>query len=176
MTTLTRLHTFFLLVALGIAQSAQQLPSTEGESLAGSKVVLPDAAKGKVAILIFGFTKASKTANSAWADKISSDFATQNGFAVYQLPVLESVPGFIRGMVISSMKKGVRENMRDHFIPILHGEVELKKLVSYKEPDDAYLVMLDGTGQIVEQKHGPFTDTAYAQLRSDIQSQLSRQK
>jgi len=176
MTRLGRLFACFLFVALLAAQAAQQLPTTVGESLAGSKVVLPEAAKGKVAVLIFGFTKASKTATSAWADKIFSDFGAQTGFALYQLPVLESVPGFIRGMVISSMKKGVRENMRDHFIPVLHGEAELKKLVSYKEPDDAYLVLLDSTGQIVEQKHGPFSDAAYAQLRADIQSQLSFQK
>ena len=176
MTRLGRWLPCLLLVAIACAQTAQQLPATAGESLAGSKVVLPDAARGKVALLIFGFTKASKAATSAWADKIFSDFGTQSGFALYQLPVLESVPGFVRGMVISSMKKGVRENMRDHFVPILHGEADLKKLVSYKEPDDAYLVLLDPTGQIVEQKHGPFSDMAYAQLRNDIQSQLSRQK
>jgi hypothetical protein len=176
MTRLGRLLACFLLVAIASAQTIQQLPAITGENLAGSKVALPDAAKGKVAVLIFGFTKASKTATSAWADQIFSEFGTQNGFALYQLPVLESVPGFVRGMVISSMKKGVRENMRDRFVPVLHGEAELKKLVSYKESDDAYLVLLDPTGQIVEQKHGPFRDTAYAQWRTDIQSQLSRQK
>jgi hypothetical protein len=176
MTRLARLLTFFLLVASACTQTALQLPTTEGESLTGSKVVLPDAAKGKVAVLIFGFTKSSKTANSAWADKIFSAFSSQSGLALYQLPVLESVPSFVRGMVISSMKKGVRENMRDHFVPILHGEADLKKLVNYKEPDDAYLVLLDPSGQIVEQKHGPFSDAAYAPLRADIQSQLSRQK
>jgi hypothetical protein len=166
----------FLFVAFVAAQTAQRLPTTEGESLAGHKVVLPEAAKGKLAILLFGFTKASKTATSAWGDRIFSDFGAQTGFALYQLPVLESVPSFIRGMVISSMKKGVRENMRDHFIPVLRGEAELKQLVSYKEPDDAYLVMLDSTGQIVDQQHGPFSDAAYAQLRSEIQSRLGRQK
>jgi hypothetical protein len=176
MTIPGRLFACLLLIASAIAQTAQQMPAVEAASLNGDKVVLPEAAKGKVAILIFGFTKASKTATSAWADKIFSDFAAQSGFVLYQLPVLESVPGFIRGMVISSMKKGVRENMRDHFVPILHGEAEPKKLVSYKEPDDAYLVMLDPTGQIIEQKHGPFSDAAYAQLRADIQSQLSRHK
>lgn len=176
MTRLGRLLTCFLLVAIAFAQTAEQLPITEGENFAGNKVVLPDTAKGKVAVLIFGFTKASKTATSAWADKIFSEFGSQSGFALYQLPVLESVPGFIRRMVISSMKKGVRENMRDHFVPVLHGEAELKKLVGYNEADDAYLVMLDPSGQIVEQKHGVFSDAAYAQLRTDIQSQLSRQK
>ena len=173
MTNLGRLLLCFLLVAVAFAQTAQQLPTTEGESLTGSKVVLPEAAKGKVSVLIFGFTKASKKDTSAWADRISSDFGSQSAFALYQLPVLESVPGFVRGMVISSMKKGVREDMRDHFVPILHGEANLKKLVSYKEPDDAYMLLLDPSGQIVEQKHGPFTETAYGPLRADIQSRLT---
>lgn len=176
MARLARLLVFLILVALAAAQSTHQLPTTEGENLTGSKVVLPDAAKGKLAVLIFGFSKASKTANSAWADKIFAEFGTQSGFTLYQLPVLENVPGFVRGMAISSMKKGVRDNMREHFIPVLHGESELKKLVGYKEADDAYLVMLDPTGQIVKQMHGPFSDAACAQLRTDIQSQLNLQK
>ena len=173
MMLLRRSFACLLLIACAVAQTAQPMPAVEGDSLAGTKVLLPEAAKGKITVLIFGFTKASKTATSAWADKIFSDFGAQSRFALYQLPVLESVPGFVRGMVISSMKKGVRENMRDHFVPVLHGESDLKKLVGYKEADDAYLVMLDSTGQIVEQKHGPFSDAVYAQLRADIQSQLS---
>lgn len=148
------------------------MPRVEGESFAGRKVVLPDDAKGKVAILVFGFTKASKGPTGAWADKIFSEFGMEQGFELYQLPVLEDVPRFIRGMVISSIKKGVKENMRDHFVPILQHEAEFKKLVSYKEPDDAYLVILDPGGQIVQQMHGPFSDTAYEQLRKEIQPLL----
>jgi len=176
MTSLQRLLFCFLFVASAAAQTAQQLPAIEGQSLAGNKVALPDDAKGKITILIFGFSRASKTATGAWADRIFADLGTQSRFALYQLPVLESVPSFIRSMVISSMKKGVRENMRDHFVPILTGEDELKKLVGFKESDDAYLVMLDSTGHILEQKHGPFSDAAYAQLRGDVQSQLGVQK
>lgn len=176
MTRLSQLFSVVLLGALAAAQNPSRMPTIEGESLTGSKISLPEAAKGKVTVLVFGFTKASKTATGAWADRLSADFAAQNGFALYQLPVLESVPGFIRGMVISSMKKGVRENMRGHFVPILRGEAELKKLVDYKEPDDAYVVILDTSGNIIEQKHGPFDEAAYAQLRADVQSQLNRQK
>lgn len=35
-------------VALSLAQSAPEMPKIEGESLAGHKVVLPDAAAGRV--------------------------------------------------------------------------------------------------------------------------------
>jgi len=149
------------------------MPRVEGESFAGRKVVLPDDAKGKVAVLVFGFTKASKGPTGAWAEKILSEFGTQAGFELYQLPVLEDVPRFVRGMVISSIKKGIKENLRDHFVPILQGESELKKLVSYKEPDDAYVVVLDPSGQIVRQVHGPLSDAAYAQLRDKLHALLN---
>jgi len=145
------------------------MPRIEGESFAGHKVMLPDDAKGEVAVLVFGFTKASKGPTGTWGQKIFSEFGNQAGFALYQLPVLEDVPRFVRGMVISGMKKGIQENMRHHFVPILQRESELKRLVNHKEPDDAYLVVLDPSGKIVQQMHGSFSDAAYEQLRKEIQ-------
>ncbi len=166
---------FYCLLAVsfsGWAYAQQPMPRVEGENLAGHKVTLPDDAKGKIAVLVFGFTKASKGPTSAWGEKIFAEFGQQAGFELYQLPVLEDVPRFVRGMVISGMKKGIKENMRDHFVPIFQGESELKKLVSYKEPDDAYLVVLDPSGKIIRQMHGPFSDAAYEQLRKEIQTFL----
>jgi hypothetical protein len=93
---------------------------------------------------------------------------------VYQLPVLEDVPRFVRGMVISGIKKGVPENQRDHFVPILQGEAELKKFVHYNEPDDAYLVVLSRTGNGVDQSHGIPNDADYSKLRKTIDSVLSQ--
>ncbi len=157
------------LVSTSMAQSLPQMPRAEGDSLAGNRVVLPGAAAGKVAVLIFGFTKASKVPTGAWATKIRADFGTRSSFEIYQLPVLEDVPRFIRGMVISGIRKGVPENQRDHFVPILQGEADLKKLVSYREPDDAYLIILDRAGNIVQQVHGaPMTPiTRWSNQRSN---------
>src|SRR5579863_9807477 len=90
-----------ILLASVFAQGGRAMPRIEGESFTEHQVVLPDAAQGKVSVLIFGFTKASKGPTSAWADKIYSDFGSRAGFAVYQLPVLEDVPRFVRGIVIS---------------------------------------------------------------------------
>jgi hypothetical protein len=165
----------FLLLCTAAAQTPSTMPTIEGQSFTDQKVVLPDAARGKAAVLIFGFTKASKDPTSAWAEKLSSDADTQTGLELYQLPVLEDVPRFIRGMLISGIKKGVRANRRAHFVPILQHERELKQFVHYKEPDDAYLVVLDSSGQVVLQRHGPFNDVAFTQLKKDIQSLLNRQ-
>lgn len=169
------LPTLVLLAAM-TAQAGQSMPRIEGQSFADEKVELPDAARGEVAVLIFGFTKASKEPTSAWARKIESEFGMRSGFVLYQLPVLESVPRWIRGMVISSMKKGVPENRRAHFVPILQNEADLKKLVNYEQPDDAYLVVLDPSGKVVLQKHGPFSEAAYVPFRTDLQSLLEHLK
>jgi len=172
--TATLALSLMLCVGPAFAQSNQPMPRIQGESFAGQKIVLPDAARGKLAVLVFGFTKASKVPTSAWGQKINAEFGTHNGFELYELPVLEDVPRLIRGMVISSIKKGVPGNRWSHFVPIVQNEAELKKLVNYKEPGDAYLVILDGSGQVVAQRHGPFTDAAYAQFRIGLESLLSR--
>ncbi len=158
----------------GVAQNFQPMPRIEGESLSGQEVVLPDSVSGKVAILILGFTKASKTQCGAWADKLYRDSSKQEGVEVYQLPVLEDVPRFVRGMVISGIRKGTAENRRDHFVPILQNEAELKRLVSYKEESDAYLILLDPTGKIVGQFRGSPSEPAYSELSSEIDALVHR--
>jgi hypothetical protein len=157
-----------------MAQSVQQMPKIEGKSFAGRKIVLPDAAAGKVAVLIFGFTKTSKGPTSAWGERLRADFGTRTDFELYQLPVLEDVPRLFRGMVISGIGKGVPEANRDHFVPILQGEANLKKLVDYNEADDAYLVVLDRSGNILERCHGSPDQTNYSRLHAQIESILRR--
>jgi hypothetical protein len=159
-------------LAFAFALIAQDLPKIEGDSLAGQYITLPDASHGKVAVLILGFSKASKAPTSAWGEKIEREFTGNSDVVIYQLPVLEDVPGFVRGMVISSMKKGVPENRRGHFIPVLHGEPALKKLVNYKEPDDAYLILLDRGGKVVFQLHGLPTEPNYSEFHRHLAALL----
>lgn len=164
----------FLLLATALAGSAcaQQIPPVDEQSLAGHRVILPAAASGKVAVLILGFTRASKEPTSAWGKRLQTDLGKTSGLEIYSMPVLEEVPGFVRGMVISSMKKGVPEDQRDHFVPVLHHEAEWKKLVSYKAPDDAYLILLDRTGNIAYQASGALNEQRYSQLRRHIEDLL----
>lgn len=165
---------FVLALFLSAAAAQTTMPQIEGQSLAGSKVVLPDAASGKDAVLIFGFTRASKNPTSAWAQKIRTDFGTTR-LELYQIPVLEDVPHLIRGMVISSIKRGVPENQRDHFVVLVQFEKELKQFVGYKEPDQAYLVVLDPRGKVIQQLHGSPTPEAYSHLKEELGSLLATQ-
>lgn len=163
---------FALLFFFSPAVAQTDMPRIEGQSLAGNKVLLPEAARGKDAVLIFGFTHASKNPSSEWAKKIREDFGA-TPLQLYQVPVLEDVPHLIRGMVISGMKRGVPENQRDHFVIVVQSENQLKNFVGYKEPGDAYLVVLDPGGRVVEQLHGFPTPDAYSRLKAELESLLA---
>ena len=116
-----RLLCCFVFLSSSLAQGFPQMPKTEGESLTGHKVVLPDAAAGKVAVLIFGFAQSSKGQTSPWAERLESAFSAHTEFQLYQLPVLEDAPRILRNMVTSGIRKGVPENKRDRFVPVLQG-------------------------------------------------------
>jgi hypothetical protein len=155
-----------------VATAAQQFPHLEEENLAGQKIVLPEFVSGKVAVLVLGFSKASSTPTGAWARRAHEEFGKNPGFALYQLAVIEEAPSFIRGMIISGMKKGMPDVQRAFVVPVVHQESELKKLVNFRQPDDAYIVLLDRNGAIVYQAHAGTADPGYADLRAKVQALL----
>ena len=169
-----RLAAFLLAAAasLTIPAAAQQFPHLEEESLAGQKVVLPESVSGKIAVLVLGFSKASSTPTGAWARRLHEEFEKNPGFALYQLAVIEEAPSFIRPMITSGMKKGMPDAQRAYVVPVVHRESELKKLVNFKQPDDAYIVLLDRNSTIVYQTHGASLDPGYTELRSKVQALL----
>ena len=148
--------------------AAQQFPRLQEENLAGQQVVLPDAAAGKVAVLVLGFSHASSTPTGVWMKRASAEFGKNPGFVLYQLAVIEEAPRFIRGMIISGMKKGIPETERPFVVPVVHQEAALKTLVGYKAEDDAYIVVLDRGGKVVYQTHGAASDAAYSELRTRV--------
>jgi hypothetical protein len=152
--------------------TAQQFPHLQEDNLAGRQVTLPDATSGRVSVLVLGFSHASGTPTGAWAKRIQSDFGRSPGFALYQLAVLEAAPRMIRGMIVSSIKKGVPTSQHANFLIVVHQEAELQKLVGYKEADDAYIVVLDRDGKVVYQTHGSSVDPAYTEFRGKLQPLL----
>jgi hypothetical protein len=87
------------------------LPLIGGQSLTDKPVQLPDAARGKPALLVFSFSKQAGNDARLWSARFRRD-ATANKSALYfNLIVLESVPRLLRGMVSSSIKSGMRSGM-----------------------------------------------------------------
>jgi hypothetical protein len=151
----------------GVASSAAavSIPEVHGTTFAGETVALPDALRGKVGVLIVGFSQASRTEASDWGHKFADDPQRPAGLAYYEMPVLESVPRLLRGFVLKRIKESVSQRGQAHFLPVLEHEAEWKQVAGYSKPDDAYLLVVDGTGVVRWRTEGPLTDAAYAEVK-----------
>jgi len=159
-----------LLLSLSAVIWADTLPRIEGENVLGKKVVLPDAASGHPAILIAGFSHASEGQVKAWAARLDREFPDQAAVTVYPMAVLEAVPRLVRGMASHGIKSGTPKEQRDRFLLIYHKEAELKTTAEFSAPDDAYVLLIDGSGVIQWRFHGPVSDAAVMQLQTEVHS------
>jgi len=142
----------------------EQMPKTAGESLAGQQVMLPDSVKGHSSVVIVGFSKSSQNRVKDWNTRARKELG--DSFNVYQVAVLEDAPRLVRGMITHAMKGSTPAARQDHFLVVVKGEPELKKAAGFSESDDAYVLLLDGAGEIRWRTHGAVNDAALQNLRT----------
>jgi len=153
-------------IANGQSADTTAMPRLEGDTLSGRRIVLPDDAHGKIAFLAIGFSKNSGDATRAWSDRFKKDFGTDPRFAVYPIAELEAAPRFVRGMIVSSMRKGTPAAKRDRFVTLFQGTEELKRFVGFATSDEAYLLLLDANGRVQWRGHGIFREKDYMALQA----------
>ena len=141
----------------------QTLPATAGEALSGKRVVLAEAVRGHSAVLIAGFGKDAGTACGDWAKAIRGDKGLV-GIALYSVASLEQAPGFVRGMIKSSMRKGLSAEEQDHFVILTRDEKLWRGYFSVASDKEPYVVLLDAKGDVLWHGHG---------LAKDLEPSLS---
>jgi hypothetical protein len=162
--------------ALTVADcAAERIPDVHSTSFADQAVNLPAALQGKAAgILVLGFSRGSREAVTGWATKIAADYRTSDVVAYYELPVVASVPAFVRGIVLRSIKSSAPERAHKRIVPITANEAEWRTVVHYGQPDDSYVLVVDGEGNVVWQTQGEPTDAAYAALKQQVEALKTR--
>src|SRR5487761_533661 len=154
-----------LLTALAAPLDAETLPRLDGETLSGKRIVLPDNDHGKIAFLLIGFSRRGGDATRAWEQRLNKDFGTDQKYVIHPVAVLEDAPRFIRGIIKSGIRRGTPLAEQDRFVILVNGEADLKRFVGYSASDDAYLLLIDGNGEVRWRGHGAFTEEKYSALR-----------
>ncbi len=137
-------------------------PRLEGEFLTGRKAVLPDAASGKFALVLLGFTYDSRFVVEQWADRVRPAFAKKDR-TFFEVPVLGGLARLGRWFIDSGMRSGTPKELQENVIT-LWGEVDRwKALMKFSDaaPNDAYLALLDPKGRVSWLHHGPYTADAF---------------
>lgn len=147
------------LAALALAASAppahaaelrpgDPLPELAGELLTGEAASLPAAARGRVALLLMGFSDASRFPVEAWGARFREAFAGDSTVTFYEVPMMSGLP-------VRLARPFINRGMRGGTPPALHGNVMTvwnhtaawRRRLGVDDRDLAHLVLLarDGT-------------------------------
>lgn len=144
---------------------AQTIPSFTGENLAGESVHLPTGSK---TVLVIGFSKKAGDACKPWFTQVAASLKDKSQVNYYEIPVLASAPGFIRGTIVHSIRKGLTPEQQKHFIAVTDHEQEWKTEARFSAADDAYIVIIDERGTILWQDSGQWSPAKQSALQSEI--------
>ncbi len=168
-----------LLLLPSLLHAQGRIPELHATAFSGDAVNLPQGLEGHTAVLIVAFSQGSRDAVTGWSRRIAADYRSSPTVLYYEMPVLAAIPRFLRGVVLGQIKKDVPPRAKPRFVPILDHEDEWKTAVSFGRqesgnlpgPNDAYLLVVDGSGTIRSRMAGPAPDDrAYAELKRRLES------
>ena len=167
-----------LLVSIALAVGAQTtmvgtaLPPFTGEDLAGRKLTLPDASRGRVTLIAFGFSYGSREPVEAWTAHARTAWGGEPQFSWYQVPMIGGFARLARPFITGGMRKQTEPGYRPNAVVVFGGTGPWKARLGVGEDRLAYLVLIDREG-IVRWRHaGPYDPTAAADMDAQVRTLL----
>ena len=145
-------------------------PRLEAEFLTGRKAVLPDAAAGKSALVMLGFTYDSRFAVEKWADHVRREFGTNDKVTFFEVPVIGGMGRMAKWFIDSGMRKGTPKELHENVITVYGGVDRWKKAMGFTKAEEhaAYLALLGPDGRVRWLHRGGLTDEAMEALKAAI--------
>ena len=146
-------------------------PRLEAEFLTGRKAVLPDAAAGKSALVMMGFTYDSRFDVEKWAEHVRREFSANNEVTFFEVPVIGGMGRMAKWFIDAGMRKGTPKELHENVITVYGGVDRWKQTMGFSKAQEnaAYLALLgpDGRVQWIH-RGGGFTEEAFTALRTAL--------
>jgi hypothetical protein len=145
-------------------------PRLEAEFLTGRKAVLPDAAAGKSALVMMGFTYDSRFAVEKWAEHLRPELVANDKVTFFEVPVIGGMGRMAKWFIDSGMRKGTPKELHENVITVYGGVDRWKTVMGFSkaQEDAAYLALLGPDGRVRWLYRGGFTDEAMTALKAAI--------
>ena len=163
----------FLAIAVRTAlaseiQINERLPELRGEFLTGRPAVLPQAAAGRVALLLLGFTYQSRFAVEAWAGRFRAEFHADPRVTFFEVPMIGGLARLGKWFIDDGMRRGTPKDDYEHVVTVYRDANSWKQRVHFGDPNAAYLLLLDRQGKVAWRYQGAFDESAFRALSSKV--------
>lgn len=143
------------------------MPTTEGETLSGKRIVLADAVRGHRTVLVAGFSRDGGTACGDWIKAIHGDAALAR-VDVYEIAMLDGAPRIFRGMIKSGMRKGMSSADQERMVVLTQDDKVWEKYFAVSNGQVPQVMLLDATGNVVWHGQGK------AELEPELRAAVKR--
>ena len=148
------------------------LPDVFGQTPFGGSLHLSAVVAGKTAVVVFSFSKTAGKDARSWNDRLYKDYGSNRSVAGSTVIMLEAAPRFLRGIIVSGIKRNMPPSMQDKTIVCYQDEGLWKQRLAATDDSHAYVLLLGPDGRIRWRNSGPLSDTDYTKLKDEIQEQL----
>jgi len=131
-----------------------RLPVT---TLNGASRIFPRDAEQPRSVFVVSFSKSASAAASEWTRKLRENQAKLSA-AVFQVAVLEDVPGLFRSFVISSLGREIPQDLHDHFWVALTASAAWQRCADSQSSAEPHVFVLESGDRIVWRSHGAVSD------------------
>jgi len=149
-------------------QVGSTLPKLEGDYLSKRKAVLPADAKGKFALLAFGFSYDSRFQVESWGKQFDRVFKGNPKVTLYEIPMIGGLGRLGAPFIDSGMRRGTPKEKYENVITVYGGTVPWKKMLQVRDEKAAYLVLLDPDGKIRWLHTGPVSDNLLREVEQVV--------
>lgn len=152
------------------------LPDVIGQNLSGTPARLSTKTAGKVAVVVFSFSKSGGKDTQLWNKNLLRDFGSDHSVELSTVIMLESAPRLLRGFIVSRLKNVMPPSLQSTTIVSYENEKLWKQRLGVADDSHAYVVILGPDGRIRWMNSGALSDTEYKELKTNIGKQLQSAK
>lgn len=145
------------------------LPDVAGQNLSGAFTHLSAAVGGKIAVVVFSFSKSGGKDTQIWDKELVTDFSSSPTVAFSTVINLESAPRLLRGVIVSGIKNSIPPPLHPSTIVSYENEELWKQHLNVADDSHAYVILLDKDGRIRWMSSGSFSGAEYKELKAQIE-------
>jgi hypothetical protein len=123
-------------------------PELKSKSLAGNFVTLPEAVRGKVALICVAFMRSAQSMIDSWTRPFEQEFGKESRFVIYEVPMIGSGWKLFSLVIDSGMRGGIPVEKHDNILTFYGDYSGYQKALGMENTKFAYIFLLDQEGII----------------------------
>jgi hypothetical protein len=154
----------------------ERLPRLEAGALDGSRLVLPDSARGNIALLGFGYRRESQDDLNSWLLPFRQKYSPADGFHTYEVPMMGTrIPGLLRGVINRAMRNAIAKENRRWVAPFYGDINDYSTRLGVTDRSRVHMFLLDQAGLVRWYTAGPVVGNAFEELRLEVEKLVAEE-